>query len=57
MREYFQRVVQSYGGYYKDDYWYIPSFPDSPFTSKTQDIYTAYVLTLDAIKLKTKNQA
>lgn len=58
MREYWETVVMQFGGYYSidEEYWYVPAFPNSKVFSKTKDIYTAYVLTLDAIKLKTKNQ-
>lgn len=56
MREYWNLVITSYGGFKEDNVWYIPAFYKSNFYSKTEDEFTAYVLVLNSVRLQNKNQ-
>ena len=59
MREYWKYIIIHFGGFYKEDRWYIPSVPgltNVEYYSKSIDLYTAYVLTMDAVKMKVQNQ-
>lgn len=59
MREYWKHIIIHFGGFYKEDRWYIPSVPgltNVEHYSESIDLYTAYVLTMDAVKMKVQNQ-
>lgn len=50
-------VLTQYGAWKWQGFWYVPAFPGKPeFCSKTPDIYMAFVMVLDAVKLKARNQ-
>lgn len=57
MRQYWVQVLEQYGAWQEQDTWCVPAFPQGKeFYSRTQDVYSAYVMALNGVNLKTKNQ-
>lgn len=57
MRQYWVQVLEQYGAWQEPDTWCVPAFPQGKeFYSRTQDVYSAYVMALNGVNLKTKNQ-
>ena len=57
MRQYWVQVLEQYGAWQEPDTWCVPAFPQGKeFYSRTQDVYSAYIMALNGVNLKTKNQ-
>lgn len=57
MQHYWVQVLEQYGAWQESDTWCVPAFPQgTEFYSRTQDVFSAYVMVLNSIRLKAKNQ-
>lgn len=57
MHQYWIQVLEQYGAWQEQDTWCVPAFAQGrEFHSRTQDLYSAWIMALNSIRLKSKNQ-